>query len=263
MIFLEGRKMMLSEEGKKEFIRLYEEGINLATIAKEMGFSRDVATRFKKELGLVDRRRKYPFCEDYFSTIDTEEKAYWLGFIAADGYIHEGRYTLQFELQESDREQVEKFAKAIQTKRPILTIKCGKDKQFTHYRLVINSKRMVSDLQRYGVVQNKSLTFKPVNIPEDFIKYWIIGYMDGDGCVFDAKGKPKISFTGTKETIAFIKEFFNSSNAIRKEHRCESTYQIRLENDISRDFLLEVDYLNLSYPLRRKQEKFASLCGNT
>jgi len=30
--------------------------------------------------------KKYQFNTRYFNKIDTPEKAYWLGFIAADGY---------------------------------------------------------------------------------------------------------------------------------------------------------------------------------
>jgi hypothetical protein len=33
-------------------------------------------------------KQKYKINEDFFQEIDTEEKAYWLGFLYADGYIH-------------------------------------------------------------------------------------------------------------------------------------------------------------------------------
>jgi hypothetical protein len=63
--------------------------------------------------------KKYNFNENYFEKIDTEEKAYWLGFITADGSINLGYgkqkfYQLHINLKGGDYSHLEKFQKAIE-----------------------------------------------------------------------------------------------------------------------------------------------------
>jgi len=53
--------------------------------------------------------RQYTFNEYIFENIDTEEKAYWLGFLMADGYNHESKTCVTLRLQEEDKEILEKF----------------------------------------------------------------------------------------------------------------------------------------------------------
>ena len=54
---------------------------------------------------------KHNLNKEYFKNIDTEEKAYWLGFIYADGYIikSEKNYELGIELNYKDVEHLNKF----------------------------------------------------------------------------------------------------------------------------------------------------------
>lgn len=51
---------------------------------------------------------KYTFNENIFSIIDNEEKAYWLGFLYADGYLtDQGLFGCA--LQEKDKAHLNKF----------------------------------------------------------------------------------------------------------------------------------------------------------
>lgn len=219
--------------------------------------SEDIVRRWMRENNISTRTRKYALDENYFENINSPECAYWVGFLSADGYVS-GRGELVLELQERDYGHVEKFKKAINSSAPIRIIKCGEFKQFIHYRIYIRSKKMVVDLNNYNIVPNKSLIFIPKNIPEDLFKYWIIGYMDGNGCILLAKGRIKISFTGTYETLSIIKSFFQSNNQIRKEHRCENnTYSFTLEVAKSEHFLFEINYKNLPFGLERKKSIIA------
>ena len=51
---------------------------------------------------LIDKRGMWDLNEHFFDVIDTEEKAYWLGFIFADGYVAKDRPTFAMNLQYSD-----------------------------------------------------------------------------------------------------------------------------------------------------------------
>ena len=55
--------------------------------------------------------RNYPRNSNYFTNIDSSEKAYWLGFMYADGTVSSKTNTIALGLK--DEEHVEKFKQAI------------------------------------------------------------------------------------------------------------------------------------------------------
>lgn len=254
------RKYVLTNEGLEELKQEYNKGYSQRKIAEKFNVNVTTVIGWFKEEKIPTRKRKYKINENYFENIDSNEKAYWLGFFSADGYVHEERGELTLELQEKDREHLEKFKNAINSNKPLMTILCGENKQFIHYRFVIRCRKMVNDLKKYNVYQRKSLTFiPPSNLEEKYLPYWIIGYMDGDGCIADAKGRVRISFTGTKATLEFIKNYLKSSNIIRLEHRCNNTYQFSPEVDKCESFLKQYSYNNIPYALNRKKKRYASI----
>ena len=48
-----------------------------------------------------------------FDQIDTQEKAYWLGFILADGYLNTNKHMLRIKLGDKDKHHLEKFIQAL------------------------------------------------------------------------------------------------------------------------------------------------------
>lgn len=254
-----GHKFVLTEKGEEELRQDYALGYSQIKIAKKFEVSEDTVRRWMKVANIPTRKRRHNINEHYFQKITSPEQAYWLGFLSADGYVHNGRGELTLELQESDKEHIEKFRKAISSEHPIIPIKTGIDKQFLHYRLSFKCAAMVRDLSMYNIIQNKSLIFYPVNIPQPLFQYWILGYMDGDGCIFKCRKRFKISFTGTYETLTIIKNYFNSSNTIRREHKCKNnTFNFTLEVDLCEKFLQDVQYDKLDFVLKRKQMRYCS-----
>ena len=83
---------------------------SLTKIAKNNGIGRNVLSKRIKELGydVVNYQNKVKFDNTVFDSIDSEEKAYWLGFIFADGYIssQEGNYNFEISLKGSDKEHL-------------------------------------------------------------------------------------------------------------------------------------------------------------
>ena len=67
-------------------------------------------------LATINSRKKnrYTVNESYFEKIDTERKAYWLGYLYADGFVGDEHYhNIVFSQKESDRYIVEAFARDI------------------------------------------------------------------------------------------------------------------------------------------------------
>lgn len=260
LFYTKGRKYILTEKGKELLISEYENHKSMNQIAQMFGVYKGTVGVWLDELGIERRTRKWPLNEHYFDVIDEPEKAYWLGFLAADGYVHDERGELNLQLQERDKGHLEKLKKALQCEIPLMTIHCSHaGKPLTHYRFSIKCRKMVDALKQWNIVQNKSFILTPpTGIDEDLMRYWIIGYLDGDGCVENAKKRIRIRFTGTMAVLQYIKDFFHSTNTIRLEHRCANTYHFALEVAKSEEFLTEMDYDKLPFVLERKAQRFAS-----
>lgn len=125
--------------------------------------------------------RKYRLNHDYFENIDSEEKAYFLGFIFADGCVSlsNNNFLLRIEIHKDDIEILEKFKISISSTSPI---KFNKNKNSVNIRLF--SKKLIKDLIATGCVERKSLILKfPDNkiVPDIMINHFMRGYFDGDG----------------------------------------------------------------------------------
>jgi hypothetical protein len=114
---------------------------------------------------------------DYFHVIDSDEKAYWLGFIAADGAIFcdSRQYSITLDLQPRDQHWLERFRDTI---APGATITRHGSRS---YSVSIGSKEMVQDLIALGIGPRKSNSLEWPHISEPFVIPFLLGYFDGDG----------------------------------------------------------------------------------
>ena len=159
---------------------------------------------------------------DYFENIDSEHKAYWLGFVYADGSItkkvyEKGSYTyrLRMELMFEDKYILEQMALDLESDL--------KPKEYynntSHFEgynkpkhtayIMFSSKKMGEDLVKLGVMPNKTLILKSLpSIPDNLMKHFIRGYFDGDGSVYLTKDNTiKTAFYGTHDFINSIQDF--------------------------------------------------------
>ena len=120
--------------------------------------------------------KKYNFNEHYFDNIDCQEKAYWLGFFAADGYNHRDKGYIEFRLHKQDIEILNKFKSCIQSNNPI-----GLYKE-TYCNLSLYSKHLCEKLAEYGLGQAKTYTLQLPSLEKSLMRHFIRGYFDGDGC---------------------------------------------------------------------------------
>jgi hypothetical protein len=219
--------------------------------------------------------RKY-FCNfDYFKEIDTREKAYWLGFLFADGCILDRKdkkgnpkgKTLTFTLKEEDEYMLEAFRSCIKSNHPIRRKKVKlQDKIFIAYEFNIGSVKLCDDLISWGCVPRKSLILKYPNKLEDkYFGDFLRGYFDGDGCVSYTFGRgqsfPILLMDGTLEFLTAIKERLLSLNIktgeILKDKRNQA-YSIRISNQSFVNFY-NLTYGTAEYHLGRKLDKFREI----
>ena len=129
----------------------------------------------------------HKFNHNYFKTIDTEEKAYILGFLYADGYNSDKQVVIS--QLEQDVDILEKINKALNADNQIKR-KLQSTNNKTVCQLCYSSIDMCTDLTNLGCFRNKSLacTF-PTFLDKSLIRHFIRGYFDGDGCVWIGKRK--------------------------------------------------------------------------
>lgn len=159
------------------------------------------------------QKNKIPFDETYFSSIDTKEKAYWLGFIAADGCVHRnvsGSNEFSIALAMKDYEHLALLKQALKSDHAISV-----NKSTNTCKLRIVRKNFTDDLIRHGIVQNK--TMQPFHVPKNLMTHWLRGLFDGDGSFWVRKRpglKQQVAFSfscATLEQVEQIKQIFEQN----------------------------------------------------
>ena len=201
-----------SDERKQEIADLYLSGLKISDIAKQLNTGCDTVSAYLKRMNVPIRARcdynniSQDFDYNYFENIDTPNKAYYLGFIAADGYNNKSKL-LEITLHPDDKCQLEEFIEEIKSSRPI-TIKKGK-----YVYLAIYSKQFMKHLESHGIIQCKSLVLKyPKSIPKEFQRDFDRGYFDGDGYV--SKNGKVIEIVGTHDILLGIADSIYQTQGI-------------------------------------------------
>lgn len=177
-------------------------------IANELDRTQAAVSIKAKKLGI----HKSPyFCQyDYFEKINTEEKAYWLGFICADGWINQNHTTksgtVGIELQYGDIDHLKKFNKSINGNYKITdrwrTCSLSNNDKLHHMCCIrIFSKKMYDDLCNLGLTNDKSYTLKFPNISNTLIVPFLRGYFDADGCLSYKNHKLHLNYIGASESM--------------------------------------------------------------
>lgn len=211
--------------------------------------------------------RKYNFNEHYFDNIDCQEKAYWLGFFAADGYNHRNKGCIEFRLHKQDRETLEKFKSCLESDNPI-----GLYKE-TYCNLCLYSKHLCEKLAEYGLDQAKTYTLQLPVLEEPLMKHFIRGYFDGDGCFSVIKRNDRknpnsktyqFNITGMEVPLLVIQQHLVDNVGIVKNSlkSRKSTIAVTLHYSGRNICKKILDYLydNATIYLQRKYNKYKEYC---
>ena len=227
---------------------LHAEGKSAIEIVRILGFKnhQPVYNYFKKKGWERLSREKYKSHTTYavnssfFNIIDTEEKAYILGFIAADGHICPKHFRIVFQLQDSDYTILEKIKESLQSTHPIKRglerinpYKKSSTKILKQCYLSINSKDLVTPLINMSLSGNKTYLLNESimeYIPENLIRHFLRGYFDGDGNIFWGKKyssgyKYSIQVCGNKDFLLnSFQKYFPSNCALYKAPNSKQCY---------------------------------------
>lgn len=160
----------------------------------------------------VNTTRSIPCREDFFDTINTEARAYWLGFIAAIGCIHtsdDGRTRLSITLRETNVEHLRAFLHAI--KSAVAISRRGKG----CVGFSLTCARMTTALMSHGIVRRKSLRLRfPTTIPFVLVSHFIRGYFDGHGSVWESRaGRVAVMLTGAPKFLERVQREINAAHS--------------------------------------------------
>jgi hypothetical protein len=192
----------------ESIIHMYTSGMNAPEIARIYKFSNSSIVNLLKRNNIERRHskenaRRYPVIESYFDIIDTQEKAYFLGFLYADGCNHNCK-SISMNLSVIDKNFLDKLNKLIHPEGKPLYMGKPRKSLFKNrgyiintkenYSMIIENAHIAQKLNEYGCVPRKSLilTF-PEWLSTELVPHFIRGYFDGDGSMsmYGNKGKIK------------------------------------------------------------------------
>lgn len=198
--------------------------------------------------------RKYNVNENYFECINSHEKAYVLGFFYADGCNHgeEIRFT-----QDIERIDIlQNIKQSLNAENPIKECRPG------HFQLSICSKKMSNDLIKLGCPPAKSLILHfPTSdiVPTKYLSSFILGYFDGDGCVWNSKRRKmivkdssrkegfrerivhnvKFTFTGCISFIDPLQDYLVSIGVVNKKTKLNNS---KVKNTATENLICTMEY---------------------
>ena len=169
---------------QKNLAKYYKQGYNLEECGRKFGISRSLAGRIVGKYGKA-RLLRHRINKRYFQRINTCARAYWFGFLCADGYAKRsagGNYHITVSLQARDINHLLNFRKALDSEHPISRriIKL-KGKRFRGVVFNISCKEMVEDLHNNGLYKFKNDQMP--RIAGRLLTHFWRGVYDGDGTI--------------------------------------------------------------------------------
>lgn len=145
--------------------------------------------------------------ENYFETIDSADKSYWLGFISGDGRVDQDDNSLVIGLAIKDKSHLEKFILNLESEHSIYEKHTTLKKTGKTYEgciLKVVRPKIIADLVKHGITQNKSKELSiPKTIPDELVKDFVRGIIDSDGCwSIDKKNTMNFSFLSSVYSFA-------------------------------------------------------------
>lgn len=251
-----------------EYLETPENFRSLTKLGNKYGVKRQTISKYLKERGIkvINYQNRIRLDDSVFDNINTEEKAYWLGFLYADGNISSTGNRLEVHLSIKDINHLEKFRKFLKLETEFRT---GYYNGNAYCHLSVRNKHLWEQLNNKGCTPRKTLTldfpdlniFENKNLVYDFIR----GYVDGNGCLFTKKYKynvTQILILGTEKFLYGIRNFLNEPGYIRScgtKNFPNKAFKLYYSNFPSRIIARKL-YEHSTIYLDRKYNKYKYFC---
>lgn len=269
------KKEEFSDSCKSNIINLYESGVSAKNLGIKYSIDKRRIQRWVRGKGLErslgEAHRFTHFNENFFDSIDTPAKAYWLGFFYADAYNCEQTNTVHVTLSKKDKNHLKLLADALNLPSSNIKVYNSKigNKEYPTVSLRFYSKHMCNSLREKGCPQAKSfiLTY-PDWLDISLHNHFIRGLFDGDGCLSKRKSNDewKWSLVSTKEGCNKIQQIILRETDLAIKYHCiskenKNTYELETNGNEKIHNLMKWLYEDSTSKTRldRKYQKYEEL----
>lgn len=260
--------------------KLYAEDKNSATeLSRQFNVSRHTIKKWIEKAGIEFRKKNPDLIIDYFETINTEEKAYWLGYAWCDGNVNVRKvgkyieYCLSIDICERDHEHLYKFkdsTKTISKVEKLKAVEAAKTSDEWRYRIRIKNSKFCKILfEKYKMIPYRTKVGNMVEaLPKHLIKHFIRGVIDADGSVIltkDSRGgfTGQISISVSDEMGMFIRRHLFDEGIVKSVAKLTplymggllDLYKISYGGNIQIVRLIEYLYVDSNVYMERKYNK--------
>lgn len=258
-------ELRVSEETEDMICERYRSGDTTVEIGNDIGLCDHTVAKILRRNGVEIRnasRRSRIERHDFFHSIDTPEKAYFLGWMISDGSVVTSKTRpdrakiIAFDIHNRDRKILELFADCIGADSECVRHFEKRDHAYIRFA----SNEMAKDLEQYGVVSNKSwTTYLPI-LEKHLMPHLIRGIFDGDGTVtfYDKDGAVRFAFYGSQKICEDIRNYLYAEIGLGLNKVSKSTcYHVWWGGHIQAQKFYEYIYSDCGeYLLERKRLKF-------
>ena len=205
------------------------------------------------------RKRQNHFLERAFKKISTENSAYYLGLIIADGSISRCGTKFEITLGEPDQHILHEFALWLECSKPNISRRQRPNRTRIYHRLTLCSKSLVLDLAEWGVINAKTVDMTLLKeLPLDLERHFLRGFWDGDGHVgkksFEVGIRSEIFARQLREIMARVGGELPPFR--HRETNAGEDFFIMAVASRRFQYLRDQMYLDSSVFLKRKRQKY-------
>lgn len=253
------KKRIFSKTETEQIIDLYINGWKMNEIGKKFACKPEKISEVLRNNDVQIKKNRTTnrlLNEDYFNSIDSPTKAYFLGLLFTDGSVCNDRKrqtNISIGLQESDKAILERLKKELNSGSALnYSKRKGKNGEFN---FSVRSNKIANDLAKYNIIPNKTYLIDNLILPVGYEKDFIRGFIDGDGSIYFSANRWHVNITSHSKQIleqirnicdAWIKK--NNHNTVTE---CNDVYKITW-NGIYAQQLLKVLYYNNCCSIARK-----------
>lgn len=251
---------ILSDKQKQEIINQYETKTS-TELAEKYGVNRGIITKIWHDNNLIGKdKHTYPFDYNYFENINSPDKAYFLGFLAADGNVFKrnnktnSQSIIKLSLQKTDKNILEIFKLYIDSQKPLSESK--RESSYVNYISILElvSDKMANDLKKYNIVENKTYSYEIVELKQELMSHFFRGYFDGDGSISCTNNKYHTPSSYNISIVGFVHNLSKMQNYLNNNTEIKSS--IVLDKRNAQNNKSDLPFGNLIFPNIENKYKF-------